>query len=113
MTTRTFYRHAPHLKSVVFREAILRLEHNDARKLRQRGFCPLPDPDRDIFRRGGFEPLDIVQITMVEPFEQRFGGGLDREEIGDKAGAGIDRTLKAQFDAKGMPVHPAARVASR
>jgi hypothetical protein len=57
----------PRSNSVVFREAILRLEHDDARKLGQGGFYPLPDPDRDIFGRGVFEPLDIVQITMVEP----------------------------------------------
>jgi hypothetical protein len=94
----------PHSNSVVFREAILRLENHDARKLGQGGFYPLPDPDRDIFRRGVFEPIDIVQITMVEPFEQRFEGGLDREEIGDKAGGGIDRALKPQFHAIGMPV---------
>src|ERR1700732_1400599 len=94
----------------MFRPAIQRLEHDDARKLRQRGFCPLPDPDRDIFRRGVFEPLDIVQITMVELVEQGFEGRLDREEIRDKAGGGIDRTLKPQFHAIGMPVQPAAPV---
>jgi hypothetical protein len=100
----------PHSNSVVFCEAILRLENHDARKLGQGGFYPLPDPDRDIFRRGVFEPIDIVQITMVEPFEQRFERGFDREEIGDKASDRIDRTLKPQFHAIGMPVKPAAPV---
>src|ERR1700730_8862712 len=94
----------------MFRPAIQRLEHDDARKLRQRGFCPLPDPDRDIFRRGVFEPLDIVQITMVELVEQGLEGRLDREKIRDKAGGGIDGTLKPQFHAIGMPVQPAAPV---
>ena len=86
------------------------LEHNNARKLGQGGFCPLPDPHRDIFGGGVFEPLDIVQITMVEPLKQRFAGGLDREKIGNKAGDGIDRTLKPQFHAIGMPVQPLAPV---
>src|SRR3984893_16318256 len=85
--------------SVMFREAIRRLEHDDARKLGQGGFGPFPDPDRDIFGRGVFEPLDIVQITMVEPLKQRFEGGLDREEIRDNAGKGMDRTLKSQLHA--------------
>ena len=98
----------PRSDAAVFGPGILGLEHNDARKLGQGGFCSLPDPDRDIFGRGVFEPLDIVQITMVEPFEQRFEGGLDREEIGDKPGGGIDRALKPQFHAIGMTVQPAA-----
>ena len=47
---------------------------------------------------------------MVEPLKQRFECGLDLEEIGDKARAGIDGALKPQFDAIGMPVQPAAAV---
>ena len=94
----------------MFREAILRLENHDARKLGQGGFCPFPDPGRNIFGRGVFEPLDIVQITMVELAEQRFDGGLDREEISYKASGGIDRAFKPQFHAIGMPVQPAAAV---
>ena len=100
----------PHSNSIIFREAIRCLEYNDARELGQGGFCPYPDPDRDIFRRGVFEPLDIVQIAMVEPFEQRLEDGLDREEIGNKAGGAIDKTLKPQFHAIGMPVQPVAPV---
>jgi hypothetical protein len=47
---------------------------------------------------------------MVEPFEQRFERGFDREEIRDKASDGIDRTLKPQFHAIRMPVQPLAPV---
>jgi hypothetical protein len=110
MTTGAAQGAQPHSASVVFREAILRLEHDNARKLGQGGFCPIPDPDRDIFGRGVFEPLDIVQITMVEPLKQRFAGGLDREKIGNKAGDGIDRTLQPQFHPIGVPVQSAAAV---
>ena len=94
----------------MFREAIRGLEHDDARKLGQRLLGPLPDPDRDIFRGGIFEPIDIVQIMMVEPLKQGFEGGLDRKEIGDKAGDRIDRALEPQFHAIGVPVQPAAAV---
>ena len=100
----------PRSDAAVFGPAILSLEHDDTRKWGQPRLGPVPDPDRDIFRRRVFEPLDIVQITMVEPFEQRFERGFDREEIGDKASDRIDRTLKPQFHAIGMPVQPAAAV---
>ena len=94
--------------SVIFREAVWCLEHDDARKLRQRRLCVLPDPDRDIFRCRIFESLDIVQIIMVEPVQQGFEGGLDREEIRDKTGARIDSSFKPQFHAIGMSMQPAA-----
>lgn len=47
---------------------------------------------------------------MVEPLLQRFECGLDREEIGNEAGDGINRALKPQFHAIGMPVQPPAAV---
>lgn len=47
---------------------------------------------------------------MVEPLKQRFEGGLDREEIGDKASDWIDGALKPQFHTIGVPVQPAAAV---
>ena len=111
----TFWDHAQatggrHSVSVIFRETVLRLEHDDARKLRQRRLGPLPDPDRDIFRRRIFEPLDIIQIIMVEPVKQRFKDGFDREEISDKASDRIDRPFQPQFHAIGMPMQPAAAV---
>lgn len=47
---------------------------------------------------------------MVELLQQWFEGGLDCEEIGNKASGGIDRTLKPQLHAIGMAVQAAAPV---
>jgi len=105
------FTHPGRSQSVKFHEAILRLEHDHAFQFRKFDFHPLPDPDRDIFRRRIFETFDVVQILMVEPLEERLECGLDCEEIGDKARHRIDRPFEPQFHAIRMAVQAAAAMA--
>ena len=46
--------------SLKFREAILRLEYDDALKLRKYDFHLLPDPNRDIFCGRIFETFNVI-----------------------------------------------------
>jgi len=87
----------------------LRLEHDDARKLRQRRLGTLPDPDRDIFRRRIFEPLDIVSNNNVEPVKQRFKTASIARKSATKPVT--DRqALQAAIPPIEMPMQPAAAV---
>jgi hypothetical protein len=86
------------------------LEHNDACKLGQGGLHVLPDPNRDIFRRGIVESLNIVQILMVEPLKQRLEGRFDGEEVSNKACDGIDLAFESEFYPVGVAVQPATAV---
>ena len=96
---------------MIFREAILRLKHDDAFKLWQCGFHVLPDPNRDIFRCRIFKAFDVVQIFMVEPLEQRLELSLDGKKIGNKACNRIDRSFEPQFHAVRMAMEPPAAMA--
>ena len=72
--------------ALIFGPAIGRLEHLDARELRQRLLHPRENPYRDILRRRIAETVDLVQAMMIERLKQRPERLLDVEEIDDEAG---------------------------
>ncbi len=94
----------------VFGPTVFSFANNDTCKLGKTRLHPIPDPHRDVFRRGVFEPFDVIQIIMVKLLQQGLVRGLDGEEVSDKASDGIEGAFKPQLHPVGMAVQPAAPV---
>jgi hypothetical protein len=95
----------------MFGAAIWGLKHDHAFQFRKFDFHPLPDPNRNIFRRRIFETCDVVQILMVELLKQRLECSFNGEEIGHKARHRIDRPFEPKFHAIRMTVQAPAAMA--
>ena len=66
------------------------LAHDDPREPGQRGLEAIPDPRGEVLARRVLEPLDLVEVVVVELVEQRLERGLDVAEVHDPAGRRVD-----------------------
>ena len=57
------------------------LRHDHFGQQRQSGFQASPNPGRDIFARGVFQARNLVQVIMIETFQQRLKGLADLRVI--------------------------------
>lgn len=87
--------------------------HDDLAQQRQAGLEATPDPDREIFARGIFQPRYIIQAMMVDLGENGRERRLQIGEIHDPAGFSVGLARYVDLDTEGMPVQPRALVARR
>lgn len=87
--------------------------HHDLAELRQCWLELLPDPDCQAFAGGIFQPVDIVEIVVIQAVVDRLKGGLDIAEIHDPAGLGAGFAADMQLHSKRMPVQARAFVPRR
>src|SRR2546430_2479958 len=55
--------------------------HDDSAQQGQGGEKPAPNPTRQVLTRRVGEPIDLIQVLMIELVEQRWDGALDVGEI--------------------------------
>src|SRR5205085_3955752 len=89
------------------------LAYDDAVEQRQRRLEPLPDPLREPLAGRIVEPLDLVQIAMVELVEQWLEGGLHVCEVHHPPEPRVDRSGDVNLDLERMPMHARALVSVR
>jgi hypothetical protein len=79
----------------------------------QRRLQSLPNPASQHFAGRILQPLDIVEVMMVELVVERCESGFDIAEVHHPAKRGIRLALQMDFDAKRMTVKPRAFVPGR
>src|SRR4051812_48375574 len=60
-----------------------RLVYDDLAQLRQRGLKALPDPPRQVLAGGVLQPLDFIEVIVVQTVQQRLECRLDLTEVHD------------------------------
>jgi hypothetical protein len=65
---------------------------------------PPPDPCRDVLERRHLEPVDIVEVLMVEILTQRFDVGLDIDKAGRPSELDVRGAGHHDFDHERVPV---------
>ena len=72
---------------------------------------PVPDPDRELFAGGVFQPRNIVKAAMIDFVEQRRECRFDIREIHHPARMRLRFAGHMDFHTERMPVQPRAFVA--
>lgn len=86
---------------------------DDARQQRQARLELGPDPAREILAGRIVETGNVIEIVMVELFEQRRERGFDVGEVHDPAEFRIERSAHVHFDVERVSVQPRAFVPGR
>ena len=89
------------------------LAHDDLAQPGQRGGDALPDPAREVLAGRVLEPLDLVQVVVVELGVERLEGGLDLGEVHEPAELLVHLAAHVQRDLEGVPVQAGALVVRR
>src|SRR5579864_8392472 len=89
------------------------LVDHDLRQVGQRRAEPVPDPPGDDLARRVAQPLDLVEVVVVEHVEQRLHGVRQLGVVADPAGRFGDRPVHVHRDPVGVAVQPAALVVGR
>lgn len=86
---------------------------HDLAQQRQGRLQLLPDPYRQSFAGGVVEPVDVIEIVVVETVVKRLERRLDIGEIHHPAGVRIEFSADVQFDPERMSVQTRAFMAGR
>ena len=110
--------HTPHSALGLFFPAVntaggAGLAHHDPGKHRQRWLEPAPDPARQILAGGVLQPLDFVQVMMIELLIDRLEDAGQIGEVHDPACLLRHRAGDMNLDAKRMAMQAPAFVALR
>ena len=80
---------------------------------RQGWLQTFPDPAREVFARRVFQAFDLVQVIVIEPFQDRVESRFDVGEVHHPTGLLADRAFDVDADAKRVAVQAGALVAGR
>jgi hypothetical protein len=72
------------------------------------GFQFLPEPFRHSFNRGILQAFDVIEIRMVQHFQERFHRVADIRVIVNPAGFWIDIAFHGNFHLETVSMHPSA-----
>ena len=86
---------------------------NDLVQLRKCRLEMLPNPPSEVFACRILQSLNLVEVVVVKPVEQRFEGGLDVREIHDPAKMFIHWGINKNGYLERMTVEPSALVSFR
>jgi hypothetical protein len=76
----------------------------------QRWLELFPNPGPKNFAGGVFQAVDFVQIEMIQPLQDRLGGGFDVAVIDQVSPGGIDLAFHDHIEPKGMAMQSTAFV---
>lgn len=79
----------------------------------QIAFQLAPKPGRHHFNRGAFQPLDVIQVTVIHAVDQRSHGIGDPLVIVNPANLRVHFSFDVNLDLETVAMHLAAFVVSR
>ena len=99
-----FYAGKKFLVAAVATPRVTGFAHLHFSEFRQGGLQSGPNPPTKIFACRVIKPFDVIQVMMVQLFQQRTKGLVYFIEIHDPAGLGIDLALNSDADMIGVAV---------
>ena len=76
-------------------------------------FQTFPYPQREVFACSVLEPINFIQVMMVELLAKGFESFGDFGIVYEPTGRGIDLPAHGYFTSEGMPVQPEALMTFR
>jgi len=80
--------------------------HDHLVEPRQRRLQSLEDPPGQILAGRILQPVDVVEVVVVELVVKRREGRFDVGEVHHPAGVGVHGAFHVQFDSEGMAMQP-------